>query len=291
MGSNIHNTIDIQQSFMNNITQDVSQSCIATTTNTANDNVVVVNGVNIGGNFTGVAATTSTDATCIMTSTMDDEVSSIMSAIAQQTNQAETDIFSGLSFSKQTNTFNSNQTVTNNISQINTALCSANTTVSTSGNYVYVSNSTVGGDFVGVTSNANSSANCSMTNYMKNVTYNEAQASATQSNSVVGMFGTLLGAITTIVIVIVIAVVIMFSVGSIAYVGYAKPKPGSESSLPPDVLADLNALPPAGTEGPSVSVGNTSSLASLTGSGGSLSSLLGSSGTTSPTATAALAAL
>jgi hypothetical protein len=223
---------------------------------------VVVNGVNISGSFTGVAATTSTDATCIMTSTMDDQVSNIMSAIAQQTNQAETDIFSGLSFSNQRNTFNSNQTVTNNISQINTALCAANTTVSTSSNYVYVTNSTVGGDFVGVTSDAASSANCSMTNYMKNVTYNQAQASATQSNSVVGMFGTLLGAITTIVIIIVIAVVIMFSVGSIAYVGYSKPKPGAESSLPPDVLADLNALPPSGSEtGPSVSVGN--SLASL----------------------------
>lgn len=251
MGSDIHNTANIQQNFMNNITQDVSQTCVSTVSDTANNNVVIVSGSNIKGNFTGVAPTTSTDATCIMTSTMDDEVSNILSATAQQTNQAETDLFSGFSFSKQSNTFNSNQSVTNNISQINTALCSANNTTSTSNNYIYVSNTTEGGDFVGVGGTASSSANCSMTNYMKNVTYNQAQASATQSNSVVGMFGTLLGAITTVVIIIIIAVVIMFSVGSISYVGYSKSRGSTGSGLPPDVLADLGALPDTSSAGSS----------------------------------------
>lgn len=248
MGSDITNNFSTQQTFMNNVTQDESQSCIATVTSSANDNVVVVSGSNIKGNFTGVSATTSTDATCLMTSTMDNSISNILSATAQQTNSAETDIFSILAGKqKQNNTFNVNQSVTNNISQINTAVCAANNTTSTNDNYIYVSNSTVGGNFIGVTNTADASANCSMSNYMKNVTYNQAQAQATQSNSVEGMFGTILGAITIIIGIIVIGVVIMFSVGAISYIGYDKRKPKDSTSseignlgLPPDVLANLN---------------------------------------------------
>lgn len=239
---------------MTNVTQSNQQLCVATVNDQANDNVVVVSGSNFKGNFTGVATTTSTDATCLISSSMSDTVSNILSASLQQTNKAETDLFNDFAITVESNTFNIDQSVTNNISQINQEVCSANNTTSSSNNYIYVSNSTVGGDFVGVSNKADASADCNMQNYMKNGTYNQAQASATQSNSVQGMWATLLGAITSIITIIVIAVIILFSVGSLSYVGYAKVKgraPTMESTdtgLPPDVLAELSDMPSLTTE-------------------------------------------
>ncbi|CAH6421707.1 Hypothetical protein HVR_LOCUS1347 [uncultured virus] len=214
------NIAKIQQSFMNNITQEDQQNCLATTTNTANNNVVIVNGADIKGNFTGVSATTSTDASCLMVSNMEDSVSNILSATISQTNTTETDWFNGFQFTADSNSFNVSQSVTNNISQINQATCAANTTQSASNNYVYVTNATVGGDFVGVTSDATTSANCSMTNTMKNTTYNQAQANAKQSNTIKGMFVAIVSAFAAIIGIIVIGVIILFAVGAIGVVGY-----------------------------------------------------------------------
>jgi hypothetical protein len=220
MTSSTTNIAEIQQDFMNNITQDDQQNCIATTNQQTNNNVVIVNGVNIKGNFTGVTSTTNTDATCLMVSNMENSVSNILQAIAQQTNTTETDWFNGFQFTDDTNIFDATQSVTNNISQINEATCAANTTSSVSNNYVYVTNAEIGGNFVGVTNDSTTSASCSMTNAMKNATYNQAQASATQSNTVKGMFVSMVGAFAAIIGIMVIGVIILFAVGAIGYVGY-----------------------------------------------------------------------
>jgi type IV secretory pathway VirB2 component (pilin) len=258
MASATTNIASIQQSFMNNITQVDQQNCIATVSNSANNNVIIVNGANIKGDFTGVSSTTSTDATCLMVSNMDGSISNILSATLQQTNTSQTDWFNGFQFTADTNSFNINQSITNNISQINEATCSANTTTSVSNNYVYVTNATIGGDFIGVTDTANASANCNMTNTMKSTTYNQAQASATQSNTIQGMFVAMVAAFAAIIGIMVIGVIILFAVGSIGYVGYdvvKKPSQPGELSpeqseeqqieaaeslgLTPDVLANL----------------------------------------------------
>lgn len=220
MSSTTTNIADIQQSFMNNITQNSQQSCIAGANPQTNNNVVLLNGVKVGGNFTGVAATTSTDATCLMVSNMEDSVSNILQSIVQQTNTSETDWFNGFQITDATNIFRVNQSVTNNISQINQSTCAANTTSSVSNNYVYVTNSTIGGDFIGVTNDSKASASCSISNMMKNATYNQAQASATQSNTVKGMFVSMVSAFAGIIGIVVIGVIILFAVGAIGYVGY-----------------------------------------------------------------------
>lgn len=221
MSTTTHNNGQIRQNFMNNISQVDQQECIATVTDTANNNVVIVNGANIAGNFTGVSSTTSTDATCLMVSTMDTSVSNILSASLQQTNSTETDMFGDFSFSTSDNKFNITQSVTNNISQINEALCAANTVTSTDNNYVYVTNSRIGGDFVGVANTANASADCSMSNTMKVVTYNQAQASASQSNTTEGIFGAIVAAFAAIIGLIIVGVIVLFATGAIGYVGYS----------------------------------------------------------------------
>lgn len=229
MASAVSNVADIQQQFMNNITQVSQQSCIATVTNQANNNVVIVNGTNIGGDFTGVSTTVSTDATCMMVSTLEDSVNNILQAILQQQNKSSTDWFNGFQITDDTNNFNINQSVVNNILQINESLCSANTTNSVSNNYVYVTNTTIGGNFVGVTDKADASANCTMTNTMKNVTYNQVQASASQSNIVQGIFGAILAAVFAVIAVITIGVIMLFALSYFGFFGGKKtqeqPKP------------------------------------------------------------------
>lgn len=243
MVSGTSNTAHIQQTFMNNITQQDQQNCIATVNSSANNNVIIVNGANIRGNFTGVAVTTSTDASCLMVSNMENSISNILAATIQQTNTSETDWFNGFQFTGQTNSFNVSQSVTNNITQINQATCAANTTVSANNNYVYVTNATIGGNFVGVTSTATATANCNMTNMMKNTTYNQAQANASQSNTIEGMFVAMFGAFVTVVGLIVIAVIILFATGSIGYVGYSAYSSRSQGqSLSPQELSEAAAL-------------------------------------------------
>jgi len=55
MGSVLTNIGSEQQEFMNNVLSENQQSCISTVNSSANNNVVIVNGANIDGNFTGVS--------------------------------------------------------------------------------------------------------------------------------------------------------------------------------------------------------------------------------------------
>lgn len=220
MVSGTMNVADIQQTFMNNITQVNEQFCIATVDDTENNNIIIFDG-KVNGSFTGIATTISTDATCQMTSTMEDSIENILDAIINQTNNTENDIFGDFTFNEDTNVFNIRQTVINNISQINLAVCAANTTLSKSNNLIYVQNGArINGDFVGLATTSNTSASCNITNYMKNATYNQGQASGTQKNIIKGMFVALLTILAAIIGIIVIGVIILFATGAIGYSGY-----------------------------------------------------------------------
>lgn len=220
MGASVSTNIaNVQQSFFNNITQQSQQNCISTSPTNVSNNTIIVTNSTISGNFTGVSVTTTTDASCLMVSNMDNSVSNILSSTLQQTNQAETDWFSGL-LTVTNNIFNVNQSVTNNINQINQATCAANTITSINNNYEYISATRIGGDFIGFSTNSMTNASCSMSNVMKNVTYNQAQSSASQSNSIQGPFVAIIGTIILIVGIAVIAMMILHGSKSINHVGY-----------------------------------------------------------------------
>lgn len=235
--SNFYNT---QQNFMNDILQSNQQNCVSTTVDTTDNNIVIVNGSTINGNFAGVTTTTNTDVTCLITSNMGNSISNILSSIASQANKAETDWFNDFTFDIGVNAFNVNQSVTNNISQLNQATCGANNTTSTSNNYVYVANSTVNGNFVGVSSSANASANCTMQNVMKNTTYNQAQAQATQSNTVIGTFGILAAIIAVVIVVLIIFGFLM--VGGKAFSGQSGPQSAITSTMSPEDIELQNLV-------------------------------------------------
>lgn len=222
MSSTTSNVANIQQTFMNNVIQQNQQNCIATFNQETSNNVVIVNGSTINGNVIGVQLTGSTDATCLITSHMEDSVSNILSSILDQTNTAATDILNGGKFTSETNTFDINQTIVNNISQINEATCAASFAQASSGSYFYVTNSTINGDFIGVQQNGDLHSSCSLNNFMKNATYNQAQASGTQSNKDIGVFASFLAVVLGIVGIMIIGTLILYSTGAIGKVGFQR---------------------------------------------------------------------
>jgi hypothetical protein len=234
MGSQSSNLTKVTQTFMNNITQSNTQNCIATVQANADNNVVIANGVNVGGNFTGVATTASSDASCLMVSSMDTSVSTILAAATKQTNSTTSDLFGGFNYSSTNNKFDVTQSVTNTISQTNQATCAANLVQSANNNYVYVTNSEIGGNFIGVTSSADAKANCAMTNNMKVTTYNQAQASSDQSNTISGMWGALMAAIAGVAAIIIVAVIFLFGIGAVGYIGYSRGANGPAAPLSTD---------------------------------------------------------
>lgn len=241
MGNTSSNIASIQQAFMNNILQQNQQNCLVQSSTTANNNVTIVSGSTIDGNVTGVTLTSNTDASCLMTSSMEDSIQNILSSTLQQTNSTATDWFGGFQFSASTNVFDIEQSVVNNISQINQTTCAANTVTSANNNYFYL-NAKVGGDFIGVNASSNTSMNCTVNNIMKNTTYNQAQASATQSNTTIGTFALMFAVIAGVVGLLIVGYFIYYSSGAVNRVGYQPPPP-------PQLTAEERELQAAQTLG------------------------------------------
>lgn len=226
MGNFNSNFTDIQQDFYNNITQINQQECISQSSAGASGNVVIIQNSTINGEDVGINVTsTQTDASCLMVSSMDTSITNILEAIAQQTNTSVTDLFNDFSIDSQVNVADIDQSVVNNITQISEALCEASSISSAENNYVYINNSDVNANFIGVNvSTSDTSANCTMSNYMKAVTYNQAQASVSQANTSIGIFAIIMAVIAIVMIVLIIAIIIIFAIGSSKYVEYAKVK-------------------------------------------------------------------
>lgn len=216
MGSIQTNIAVTEQNFTNNILQSSKNDCWANTTSNTDNNVVIADGTIVGGNFIGVQTSTNTDASCVITSTMETTVDDILKSIIQQTNQSSNSLFGGFTFSGNTNVFNARQTVVNNITQLNETVCAANTVKTTNGNYIYSRNQSVFGDFIGVNSNSESTASCTMNNTMKNSVYNEAQASNNQDNQIQSMFVAIIAAIASVIGGIVLLGFLLLGGGTVA---------------------------------------------------------------------------
>jgi len=244
MGGSHSNTATINQSFANNITTVDQENCVSNANAQVSGNVLIVSGSTVSGNV-GVIAAATTDASCLMVSAMENNIQDIMKATSTQTNNTSNDWFGGFEWNKDNNTFNLTQSVTNNISQINESTCTGNALASNNNNYVYIHGSTIGGN-VAIASTTDPKANCSMTNMMKNYTYNYVQGDNNQSNTQKGMFVAIVSAICLLIGVIIIGVVILFAVGAIGFTGYELVKPknsaGSTGSGSMDISSELSSL-------------------------------------------------
>lgn len=198
-----------QQDFMTSILQENQQTCLVKNTNQSNGNVVIVTGSNIRGDFTGVATVTTTDSTCILSSNTESLVDDILRSTLNQKNATSSDIFSIFNFDANVEEADLRQSVTNNIAEINQAICSTSTINSADDNYVYLSNTNVGGNFIGVSSTSNARSSCVMSNTMKNTTYNDAQSSVSQSNLTYTVWSIIAAGIVGVIALIIVGGLVM----------------------------------------------------------------------------------
>ena len=101
--------------------------------------------------------------------------------------------------------------------------CSSSTDTSTSSNFEYVANGSIGGNFIGINDSATATSNCNMSNTMLNNLYNQVQANTSQTAASKGMFVAIAGSIAGVILLVVI-VVIVGGIGMVAFKGMTAKK-------------------------------------------------------------------
>lgn len=290
MGGGQSNVAKSTQEFMNNITQVDQQNCLSSVIQDTSGNVVIISGDKIKGSVTGVTNTLSTDSSCLMSSNISASVSNILKSIMQQTNSTKSGLFGDLLDGKNNNDIDIFQSVVNNISNVNQSTCSASTMSSSNNNYVYLSNSVVGGNFVGVNESSNTSADCSMSNTMKTSVFNSGQASGSQKNKTMGIFGIIMGIVGLIVVMGIVMVILVFVLGAFGVIGVgAKSLGGSgKSGKTPEAPTIIEGAPSGSS---SSDVTDLLLTQSLLGSKGAAATETAAAGTAAKTSTSALTAL
>ena len=196
---------------MNNLTQTNQQYCKAESKQLASGNVITISGSTVNSDFIGVRLMgNSTDASCLIASSFDSTTDNIAKSIANQNTVTESGLFSILNFDTSVEVANVKDSVKNNISQVNEAVCSASNISEVSNNYIYVTDSNVKSSFIGVDiSNTSANANCTMTNYQKMDLYNDFYANTQQNTKFQTSFAAILGVIVIIIIIAIVAPILI----------------------------------------------------------------------------------
>lgn len=260
MGNHTSNAVNLQTSYVNDMLQASQNTCSASTTASVSGTVVVISG-NVSNVVTGNAYARGANATCSMNNSVNTQVSNMIQNTVSNSTSATTGILGTLLTYQTTNDSNDiEQSIVNNISQVLTNTCQANSMADVSQNYLFYQNkgSTVSGNFIGY--NAVSSqvaASCAMQNTSKIVTYN--QASNKVSN--VQKYATV-GAIFAAVLAVVVVLVGVAAVGGALYYFFfkkspPKPPPGEEGLIeaPPERPEAPEAPEAPGLEALALSLG------------------------------------
>lgn len=222
-GGNQNNTANLTQNIINSMYQQSTQQCLATCQNIAIGNTIVVNNVNIGGDFTGYNQVCNAQAACVMEQNLSSSAQNVLDALLKQENSTISGPFTVaselLGGSNQTNTVKVQQTISNMMQQNLSSFCQTYSSEIAEGNVLFLggSNNTIKGNFIGINQTSSANASCTMKNFAKMVAYNQSSADITQSNKqvdTVALIGLILGAI---VVFIIIVVVILLLTGVIRF--------------------------------------------------------------------------
>jgi hypothetical protein len=236
------------QSVTNDVTQINQSSCTATVQNNSGGNFIILDGVRVAGSVYGSITRIKTNASCIMSSSNEANIESILKSLADQSKTTENSglgldvaaIAAILKSSK--SSIDIEQYISNNITQMNINTCSSNIINTEVPNYVYIKGGSIGDDVIGSDTTAESTSSCAITNNSKLTVYNDGLADGNQSNDLKGFLNTLIIGFVVIMGLIIFAVIILFSTGAIGHVGYKKDKSLSSQPLHNQPLS-LQPLP------------------------------------------------
>lgn len=159
----------------NQILQSSSESCLGQCTANQSGNEVIISGSKIGNlNFNQQCPAS---ASCIMNSTLDTNVSDIMSAMADQEAVTQLGLLN-MNFSNTSNNLDIQESITNQITQIMQSTCQATSDVNQYDNMIVLKNSTAGD--ISISNSGSATANCTMTNTARAVVFNQQTAKSSQ---------------------------------------------------------------------------------------------------------------
>lgn len=213
MGASQTNFQREYQKVVNNITLKSKEVCSLTTKSEASHNVVIVDHSIIKGDFNANVLVAETDGTCMLVNSTSEIAQDMLHQISNQSDKTATDMFGDFSINSNTNVSDVRQSMVNNMSNIFEGTCSSSQITSTNNNFVYVTGTTIGGNFNGITNKTDNKLTCTVSNTAKMASYNKAQASTTQVASLKGLAATLIMGIVIIVIVVWLGYYMMRAVG------------------------------------------------------------------------------
>jgi len=213
MGNTNISIQNTKQKVFSNTIQRNKQNCFSTSIQNDNNDVLIFTNSTISGNVAINGEIAATDATCIITSDMENYVQNTLSSLTDVDFSAETDWFNDFAVNKNTSNKNLNQTIVNNLFQVNETTCSSSTIQNRNGSFQYISGINIGGNFASAVSTADPKSTCTMDNTMKLQIYNDEAATYKDKYKSQGVFVVLIKCVALVVIVCVIAFGILILLG------------------------------------------------------------------------------
>ena len=233
MGSNTSNTVTQNQTVVNSALQASQQTCQAGCTNSLNNATVIVVG---GTGDVTIQQTCKLDGIqCIMASTLDNQVQTVLQAMAKQ--QSSTMAGFSLDFHNVSQNVNLSQYIKNSVTQIMDSSCKFEAANDISGLYFYAKDRN--GNLNITQSAAITNSTCNLNNLAKNVTYNTSSAEADQKAEITNIFALVFVIIIVAIIMAGLVAITFFSTGGLSTV-YGKG--GGDGDQRPPTLEEINSV-------------------------------------------------
>lgn len=231
MASDTSNSASIKQSVYNDFYSLNENSCFAQSSITQSGNVINIDGT-VGGDV-GIVASGTVDQICLINQQINQSITDILTAQAQQTNTTVSDLMNDLNaFDGEQNSVQFQQSIYNNMTQISSNTCSANNTIVQDNNIINVGTTGIVGGDVLLQATSNVSNNCTLNNLVNQTAFNNLQAKSDQTNVELGMMSLVIIAVVVLVIVGAIVLVILHSRGGFgAVVSGGEKGEGGEAGL------------------------------------------------------------
>lgn len=219
MGSATSNTVKIKQNISNDFLTINDNNCVAYNGNSISGNVVNFGGDLSDSEFFNISGTIS--AACTINQQITQTITSILTSQSDQVAKTSSDFMNGFTLFKGAfNSFNTNQTVTNNITQISSNTCNATIKSDVTSNVMNVAGN--GKNIKAFNINTNQTATCTINNTVDQEAYNAVQAKVQQEAKTTSTFVALAAVIAIAIVVCSVATALIYGVTGIGKIAAAK---------------------------------------------------------------------
>jgi hypothetical protein len=199
--NNISQSNSLAQTVNNNILNSSNSQCISTCSIYNGGNTIIIDGTTIQGNIE-FNQTCNLQQSCVINSTLDTQVESILDSLSKQTSVTTRGLFDILG-SSSTQENDVRQSLTTNISNLINSTCQSTADITNANNFVYLNNSNVQGSLQ-FNQTADVVSACTLNNMSRVVAQNKLTASNDQSAKILGSTGLLLILLAIIAIIVIV---------------------------------------------------------------------------------------